>query len=287
MSPDQIAAFLTSGDYYFVLAAFVYIVVLGLDKLTPDTVFTQIWQKRLAAAAISIATPVLSVLPAGLIAHFTPLHLLSLALAAFFGSTLIHKLLTPRTTVANVTNVAGGPPATGDDKPKTGDVLVVTDTPTKPTIANRLRLTALAFGMVFVAMTLSGCAALSAALPGIVKVITDVTDASMILDQIASFVNTYFAAHPDAAKQKAIDTALTTTREALVVAQRTAAGAEALDQNQTDAAFADFRADYDALTQLLSGIDGLHLAKPGESLQAASGELVIPAPLALTTQVAK
>ena len=157
--------------------------------------------------------------------------------------------------------------------------------------AELMKRTALEWGMVLSlvvgSVALTGCAALSAALPEIVSVITKVADASIILDQIKAFVDSYFAAHPDAGKQRGIDAALTKTRLALLTAQRSAQGAEHLDQKQTDAAFADFRAAYEELTQLLAGIDGLHVAKSGEALQARPGELVIPTPLAMKLEVSK
>src|SRR5688500_16867770 len=134
--------------------------------------------------------------------------------------------------------------------------------------------------LAFLVMTAPGCAAVVSALP---SVIAAVTDAMLILDQIEDFVRRYFAANPDPAREKKFDVAMTRCRSALVAAQRTAKGAEKLDQQKVDEAFAEFKVAYRELAALCATIPGLRVQKPGEKpLTARPGELAVPAPEALT-----
>lgn len=133
-------------------------------------------------------------------------------------------------------------------------------------------------------VTLPACPAFFAALPQIVAV---VTDAILVLDQIEEFCASYFAKSPNVKLQTDVANALGKCRNALVAAQRVAKGTEKLDQEQTDAAFADFRAAWTELSALLTGIPGLRVQRAGETtLTAAPGELVVPEPEALRVEVA-
>lgn len=140
------------------------------------------------------------------------------------------------------------------------------------------RIAALALLSVFLALP-TGCGAIVAALPA---VIAAVTDAVLILDQIEDFVRRYFAANPSPEREKAVFAALGRCRSALVVAQRSAKGVQELDQQQMDAAFADFKVAYQQLTALLDGIPGLRVQRTGEPpLAAGPDQLIVPAPEAL------
>jgi 2-keto-3-deoxy-L-rhamnonate aldolase RhmA len=139
--------------------------------------------------------------------------------------------------------------------------------------------------VVFVLPFTLGCAALAKALPQIVELVRDVGDATILIDQVQQHADAFFVKHPDEARQQGVDGALTRARAAAVALERTADGAEALDQKQVAAALADFKAAYEELTKVVEGIDGLHLARPGEALQARPGVLSLPPPLLLQMKV--
>jgi hypothetical protein len=135
----------------------------------------------------------------------------------------------------------------------------------------------LALSLVFAA---SSCAAVVASLP---KVIAVVTDASLILDQIAGFVNGVFQVKPNAELQKKFEIALARTRSALQAANRIASGSENLTQSQINEAFADFRAAYQDLLALAGPLgvqtgNGDKAAAPGPT----GASLQVPEPLALS-----
>jgi hypothetical protein len=144
-----------------------------------------------------------------------------------------------------------------------------------------LRGFVLGLALVF---SVSSCAAVVASLP---KVIAVVTDASLILDQINTFVNGVFAAADAAGKpetdlQKKFNEAITKARSALAAANRTAAGAENLSQSQIAEAFADFRAAYQDLLALVGPL-GVSTGNGNGDKAASSGpSLQVPEPLALT-----
>lgn len=129
-------------------------------------------------------------------------------------------------------------------------------------------------------LVLPGCGAVIAALP---QVISAVTDGIMLLDQIERYVESYFAAKPNPELQEKVVKAIGKARNALIAANRTAKGAQKLDQQKVDEAFADFGVAYSELAALLDGvkIPGLRVARPGAALSAAPGELVLPEPMAL------
>jgi hypothetical protein len=134
-----------------------------------------------------------------------------------------------------------------------------------------LRAFVLALSLVVAA---SSCAAVVASLP---KVIAVVTDASLILNQIDSFVNGVFTVKPDAELQKKYAQAMEVARKALAAANRIAAGSEHLTQQQVAEAFADFRVAYQDLLALVGPLG----VSTGNGDKAAPGMLNVPEPLAL------
>ena len=130
---------------------------------------------------------------------------------------------------------------------------------------------------VTIALSTAGCAALASVLP---DVIAAVTDGAQILDVIERFVANYFASHPDAEAQKRLGDAVTRCRVALNVALRTAKAAKALDDQQVEAAFDEFKRAYLELLALTKPY-GVHPAGDGR-LRAApgGGDLEVPEPLA-------
>ncbi len=149
---------------------------------------------------------------------------------------------------------------------------VATKTPVKPPV---LPLIMLALS----AIAVPACAAFVSALPVIIAV---ANYAAMVLDDIQHFADIWFRTHPDASKQAAVDAAVSKCRAALALAERATAGAEALDQKQVDAAFADFREAYTALLDLVAPI-GVKAVGPG--VQAPPGGLQVPSAESLTPKV--
>jgi hypothetical protein len=135
-----------------------------------------------------------------------------------------------------------------------------------------LRAFVLGLALVF---TVGSCAAVVASLP---KVIAVVTDASLILNQIDSFVNGVFAVKPDAELQKKYAVVMAATRKALAAANRIATGSQDLTQSQINDAFAEFRAAYQDLLALVGPLG----VTTGNGDKAAPGTLQVPEPLALS-----
>lgn len=134
-------------------------------------------------------------------------------------------------------------------------------------------VTMLALGAL--AFAAPGCAAVISALP---TVIAYAQDAAFILDQVAKFVDAYFAVHPNADLQKSVATAEARARSALDLAVRAASGGQALDQAKIDEAFADFgKAWQDYL--VLVGPFGVKSGAP-RMAAAPGGGLLVPEPLA-------
>lgn len=131
------------------------------------------------------------------------------------------------------------------------------------------------------ALGTSGCAAFVSALP---KVIAAVTDALQVVDAIEDFVKTYFQIKPNGPLEMKVDAAIKRTKQALNLALRTTNGADKLSQDQIDAAFAEFRAAY---AELLNLVEPLGVHQKGEILRASpdGGGLVVPEPMALKLKV--
>lgn len=141
-----------------------------------------------------------------------------------------------------------------------------------------LRIFLLTFVVTF-AGALTGCAALTAALPMIIPAISE---AALILDQIQTFVGSYFKAHPDAVKETEVTDKLQRARATLVAAERATSGADHLNQKQWDSAIADFKAAY---TDLLAAVSPLGVHQGGGLLTAPGPGLSVPEPTALTLKV--
>lgn len=123
-----------------------------------------------------------------------------------------------------------------------------------------------------------GCAAVMSFLP---TVIAAVSDATMILDQIQTFVTNYYRDHPDATKEKQAMLALAKARSALIGAQRAAQGAEKLDQKKIDEAFQDFKVAYQEVLAIVGPLG----VTSGDGLHATEHGLTVPTPEALNLKV--
>lgn len=130
-------------------------------------------------------------------------------------------------------------------------------------------------------VTATGCAAV---IPMIPKIASVITDAIAILQIIDGAVQEFFRTHPDAPPElRARYTALhAKSLAALNAANHSLEGVEDLDQNQVDAAFAEFRAAYLELRDFLAS-EGLMV---GGVVKAGDGtEIQIPEPEALTVRI--
>jgi hypothetical protein len=152
-----------------------------------------------------------------------------------------------------------------------------------PTAGGGVGGAALSMLCLVVALSLGsvGCGAIMNALPAIVAA---VSDGSMILDQIQAYLDTYFKTHPDPIAEKKASFAIAKCRAALIAAQRTSAGAQKLDQQQIDAAFADFKVAYQ---ELLAIAGPYGVTQEGSTLKASANGLSVPPPAALTLKVAR
>lgn len=122
-----------------------------------------------------------------------------------------------------------------------------------------------------------GCASV---LPIVTEVIRDVSDATLILDAIATAEKIWFVSHPADELQAKIDQALTDARLALATALRATRGAKEMNEQEFDTAFSDFRAAYSGLQALLREA-GIVRASGRISVARGGSELVLPEPLAL------
>ncbi len=119
----------------------------------------------------------------------------------------------------------------------------------------------------------TGCAALSAAVPVLSQVATVAANAVSVLDAVEDASDAFFLVKPDAAKQAAVDRAITDCRLAIAAATATAQGAKDLDEKKADAAFDQFREAYVKLAAL---VDEVGLIKNGKFASGAG----LPEPLA-------
>lgn len=142
-------------------------------------------------------------------------------------------------------------------------------------------LRAIALSVALVVAT-GSCAAVVSTLP---KVISIVSDAALIVDQIDSFASAIFKVKPDADLEKKVSEAIILARKALAFANRTAAGAENLSQAQLVAAFDDFRIAYQDLLALVGPLGVTTGGGAGASGSDAGtlgvARLQVPEPLAL------
>jgi len=105
-------------------------------------------------------------------------------------------------------------------------------------------------GMVLmVAVLTMGCGASLAAI--LAATISGVQDAMLILDQVSSFVDTYFATKPAPELQAKIDTAFEKCNKALNIINRTAQGGQDVQNKNMQAAMKDFQAAFLDLMDLV------------------------------------
>lgn len=117
-------------------------------------------------------------------------------------------------------------------------------------------------------LVLAGCARFS---QGVNVAISALQTSALVLDQIQGFVDAYFRATPDAAKEKQVDDAIEKTREGLIVATKLLEGIEAASQLQIDIATKDFKEAWDELVKLVGPL-GVKVSKPGEHLMLSEAE---------------
>ncbi len=130
----------------------------------------------------------------------------------------------------------------------------------------------------------AGCAAVAAALPGVLAV---VQDGEQILSAIEGFVALVFAQHPDAELQAKVAQAVARARSALNLALRAAQGAKALGDQAVDAAFKEFEQAY---LDLISLTRPLGVRPAGQARMAAAaggGGLDVPEPMAFRKGAAR
>jgi hypothetical protein len=149
---------------------------------------------------------------------------------------------------------------------------------------NLARLMLRASCVLALILPISGCAALIPLIPQIVSV---VTDALCVLGIIDKAVAEYWRTHPatDPVVVAKYNELYQKALAALNAAQKSLRGATELDQKEYDKAFADFKAAYAELQQLLrkQGVmQGNYL-----SVGAGQAPVYIPDPEAITFQVAK
>lgn len=120
-----------------------------------------------------------------------------------------------------------------------------------------------------------GCAAIAAALPEVVAV---VTRAIIALDGVERFVETQFAHNPDPELQKRVDKALAKARAALSVAQSVAEGAQHADNARDAEAWDAFQRAYEELLLLVGPLG----VRPGNDaalyLSTDGNALIVPPP---------
>lgn len=121
--------------------------------------------------------------------------------------------------------------------------------------------------------SLTGCSFLASALPAVSEI---VSDGSLILSTIEAFISGFFRNHPDPVTQAKYDAAMQKTRLALIAAERALAGVKDITEQDMAGAFAEFRAAYEELLQIISPMG----VKSGDRLAAAPGQLMVPSPAA-------
>lgn len=135
---------------------------------------------------------------------------------------------------------------------------------------------------------LPSCAAIVPLIPKIAAVVTDAIATIQVID---SAVDTWMDQHPnvDPKVRARYEAAYAKCVQALNAANHALAGAEQIDQEDFDAAFANFKVAYLELRNLLV-MEGI--ARPGVdgelsvSAVAASDAIVLPEPEALTYRLA-
>jgi hypothetical protein len=145
---------------------------------------------------------------------------------------------------------------------------------------------AFALSMSF-AGCVAGCAASAPILDVAAIVLESTTLANAVLSECATFVDSYFAAHPDAAKEAEILTALKRAEASASALGGLAAGTEAIDEGQIIAALTDFKGAYTDLLIAIGKLPGAQVVTattPGPTqplaARADTMTLVVPPPSA-------
>jgi len=139
-----------------------------------------------------------------------------------------------------------------------------------------LRVSARRLVPVVLAGSLCGCAALAAALPIITKY---VTDAALILSQVESAVDAWYATNPNPPQQAQFKERLAGCRVLLSAALHATDGADDLGDKRVDEAFEKFKTSYAELADFCRSIRApVHLAMPGEKDRALPGQRTIAPP---------
>jgi len=110
------------------------------------------------------------------------------------------------------------------------------------------------------------------------SVTADVNEATLVVSTIETFVDGYFANHPNPDAQLKVDQAFARVKLAAAAIQSLARGAGDLQSNQGSAALAEFSSAY---TDLLALVKSFGVTTPpvatGARMAAAPGGLVVPA----------
>lgn len=125
-----------------------------------------------------------------------------------------------------------------------------------------------------------GVAACASLGPLLAQVASDLADGANVLDAVAAAVSSWFAVHPDAAKQAKIEQQIADCRLALSSAAHATSGAQDLDAGKADEAFDRFRVSYLELMRLLQDA-GVGAGSVGGRMGASRGEVALPTPIAL------
>jgi len=108
-----------------------------------------------------------------------------------------------------------------------------------------LRVIAATFFLTF---AIQGCATFNHDLP---TVVADVSEATLVVSTIESFVNAWFANHPNPSVQATVDGAIAKVKEAAAAVLAAGRGAGDLSNSQGAAAIAEFETTYNDLLALV------------------------------------
>jgi len=130
---------------------------------------------------------------------------------------------------------------------------------------------------VAIIINLAGCGATLGTI--LATVLTVVTDAALIVDQVQDFIDIYFDGKPDPALQAKITAVIAKCQVALDMATRAARGGQALNGKDVAAALAEFQAAFADLMELVGPL-GVKVAGTA-GIEGAPVRLLIARPLAL------
>jgi hypothetical protein len=138
---------------------------------------------------------------------------------------------------------------------------------------------------VFVVVMIPGCkGGLPATVHDIDEAQTFIADANNVISAIETAAKVFFLASPSVPLEIKVNKAIETAKLGVTIAIRSLAGAKEVTQAQLDGAFADFRAAYADLIELVTALGIAHeLPTSGPAIGAAPG-VGVPRPLALRGQ---